>query len=253
MSAPTPTLGAILQSFFVDHLVVVKGLRPASVRSYRDTVRLLLVFVAAEKGGPITRLVLEDLNFERLVAFLRHLETDRHNHIPTRNQRLAAIHTLFDYIATREPEMLGVAQRVAAIPMKRTSPAETHFLERDEVEQLFAELPAQGRLALRDHALLLFLYNTGAGPRRWLRCASSTSTSANTHWCACTARAISGALARYGTRPPPCCAHCSRLSWRTPLKRPCSRLTDKPSPALAFTKWCGVTGHASTTPGPSDE
>jgi site-specific recombinase XerD len=151
-----------LQSFFVDHLVVVKGLRPASVRSYRDTVRLLLIFVAAEKGGPITRLVLEDLNFERVVAFLRHLETDRHNHIRTRNQRLAAIHTLFDYIATREPEMLGVAQRVNAIPMKRTSPAETHFLERDEVEQLFADLPAQGRLALRDHALLLFLYNTGA-------------------------------------------------------------------------------------------
>jgi site-specific recombinase XerD len=162
MSAPTPPLGAILQSFFVDHLVVVKGLRPASVRSYRDTVRLLLIFVAADKGGPITRLVLEDLNFERTVAFLRHLETDRQNHTRTRNQRLAAIHTLFDYIATREPEMLGVAQRVAAIPMKRTSPAETHFLERDEVEQLFAELPAQGRLALRDHALLLFLYNTGA-------------------------------------------------------------------------------------------
>jgi site-specific recombinase XerD len=121
-----------------------------------------LIFVAADKGGPITRLVLEDLNFERTVAFLRHLETDRQNHTRTRNQRLAAIHTLFDYIATREPEMLGVAQRVAAIPMKRTSPAETHFLERDEVEQLFAELPAQGRLALRDHALLLFLYNTGA-------------------------------------------------------------------------------------------
>jgi site-specific recombinase XerD len=162
MTTPTPRLGAILQSFFADHLVVVKGLRPASVHSYRDTIRLLLVFVAAEKGCPITRLVLEDLNFDRTVSFLRHLETDRHNHPRTRNQRLAAIHTLFGYIATREPEMLGVAQRVAAIPMKRTSPAETHFLERDEVEQLFTDLPDQGRLALRDHALLLFLYNTGA-------------------------------------------------------------------------------------------
>lgn len=162
MSTPTPPLGTILQSFFVDHLVVVKGLRPASVRSYRDTIRLLLVFIATDKGCRITRLVLEDLNFERIVGFLRHIETDRHNHVRTRNQRLAAIHTLFDYIASREPEMLGVAQRVAAIPMKRSSPAETHFLERDEVEQLFADLPVHGRLALRDHALLLFLYNTGA-------------------------------------------------------------------------------------------
>ena len=78
MSTATPPLGAILQSFFVDHLVVVKGLRPASVRSYRDTIRLLLVFVAADKGCRITRLALEDLNFERIVAFLRHLGPGAH-------------------------------------------------------------------------------------------------------------------------------------------------------------------------------
>jgi site-specific recombinase XerD len=158
----SPSLGAMLHSFFVDHLVTVKGLRPSSVRSYRDTIRLLLVFIAADKGCRITRLVLADLTFERLVGFLRHLEIDRHNHIRTRNQRLAAIHTLFDYIATRAPEMLGVCQRVAAIPMKRSAPAETHFLERDEVELLFRNLPRRGRLALRDRAALLFLYNTGA-------------------------------------------------------------------------------------------
>ena len=162
MSKDAAPLGAIVQSFFIDHLVTVKGLRPASIRSYRDTIRLLLVFAAADKRCRITRLGLEDLTFERVVAFLRHLEVDRHNHIRTRNQRLAAIHTLFDYIATREPEMLGVCQRVAAIPMKRSAPAETRFLERDEIEELFTNLPSDGRLALRDRAVLLFLYNTGA-------------------------------------------------------------------------------------------
>jgi len=162
MSAEMPSLGAVLQSFLVDHLIVVKGLRPASVRSYRDTVRLLLGFMAADKGCRITRLSLEDLTFERIVGFLRHLEADRHNHVRTRNQRLAAIHTLFEYIATRSPEMLGVCQRVAAIPMKRAAPAETRFLERDEVEGLLRGLPREGRLALRDRALVLFLYNTGA-------------------------------------------------------------------------------------------
>ncbi len=162
MTKDSAPLGAIVQSFFIDHLVTVKGLRPASIRSYRDTIRLLLVFSAADKGCRITRLGLDDLTFERVVAFLRHLEVDRHNHIRTRNQRLAAIHTLFDYIATRAPEMLAVCQRVAAIPMKRAAPAETRFLERDEIEQLFTGLPGRGRLALRDRAVLLFLYNTGA-------------------------------------------------------------------------------------------
>jgi integrase/recombinase XerD len=158
----TPPLGQLLHSFFIDHLITVKGLRPASVRSYRDTIRLLLVFAAADKGCKITRLETSDLTFERVIGFLRHLEEDRNNHTRTRNQRLAAVHTLFDYIATRDPEMLGICQRVAAIPTKRAAPPETRFLERDEVERLLHHLPREGRLAGRDRALLLFLYNTGA-------------------------------------------------------------------------------------------
>lgn len=155
-------IGPLIHSFFIDHLVTVKGLRPTSVRSYRDTIRLLLCFVARDKRARITKLTVEDLTFERVVAFLRYLEDERHNHVRTRNQRLAVLHTLFDYIASRQPEMLGVCQRVAAIPTKRAAPAETHFLERDETEALFRALPRRGRLALRDRTLLLFLYNTGA-------------------------------------------------------------------------------------------
>jgi len=155
-------LGPILHSFFVDHLITVKGLRPASVRSYRDTIRLFLLFVAADRRCKITRLALGDLTFERVVGFLKHLEIDRGNHVRTRNQRLAAMHCLFEYIAGRAPELLAVCQRVAAVPSKRVAPAETRFLERDEVEDLLRYLPHDERLGLRDRTLLLFLYNTGA-------------------------------------------------------------------------------------------
>jgi site-specific recombinase XerD len=58
--------------------------------------------------------------------------------------------------------MLAEAQRVEAIPAKRTQASETVYLERDEMQALFSGMPSQGRLALRDRALLLFLYNTGA-------------------------------------------------------------------------------------------
>jgi site-specific recombinase XerD len=160
--SPSAPVGPLLHAFFAEHLICVRGLRPASVRSYRDTIRLLVVYVAADKRSKVTRLALGDLTFERVVGFLRHLEEERANHPRTRNQRLAAIHALFEYIATRAPEMLAVCQRVAAIPTKRVAPPETQFLERDEVQQILRGLPADGRLALRDRALLLFLYNTGA-------------------------------------------------------------------------------------------
>jgi site-specific recombinase XerD len=158
----TQPLGPVLHSFFASHLITVRGLRPASVRSYRDTVRLFLLFTAADKNCKITRLALSDLTFDRVVAFLRHLEHDRGNHASTRNQRLAALHCLFEYIAGQAPEMLATGQQVAAIPVKRAAPPETRFLERDEVEDLLRRLPRDGPLALRDRALILFLYNTGA-------------------------------------------------------------------------------------------
>jgi site-specific recombinase XerD len=151
-----------MHSFFIDHLVTVKGLRPASVRSHRDTMRLLLRFLAQRNRTKITRLSVEDLTFEAVLGFLRYLEQERNNNVHTRNQRLSSLHTLFSYIATREPDLLAVCQQVAAIPMKRSAPAETRFLEVDEVEGLLKRLPRKGRLALRDRALILFLYNTGA-------------------------------------------------------------------------------------------
>lgn len=157
-----PTVGSLLYAFFGDHLTALKGLRPASVQSYRDTLRLFLRFVAADRGCRITRLAVTDLSFERVLAFLRHLEDVRRNHIRTRNQRLAALHTFFEYLASALPEVLAVAQRVAAIPVKRCPPPETCFLERDQIRALFARLPTRGRHAPRDRALLLFLYNTGA-------------------------------------------------------------------------------------------
>ena len=132
------------------------------MRSYSDTIRLLLCFAAEQQGTKITKLTLENLSFEHVLGFLRYLENDRHNHVSTRNQRLAALHTLFEYIASREPQMLDTCQRVAAIPFKRVAPAETHFLERDEMQELLHHLPRTGRHALRDQALILFLYNTGA-------------------------------------------------------------------------------------------
>lgn len=157
-----PGLGPILYSFFVDHLATARGLRPASIQSYRDVLRLFLLFVSSNTHRKITRLTLADLTFDRVLAFLAHLETVRLNQVRTRNQRLALLHTFFDYLGARVPEMVAVSQRVAAIPRKRVAPPETQFLEREEIATLFSSLPLQGRHAQRDRALILFMYNTGA-------------------------------------------------------------------------------------------
>jgi len=156
------SLGQVVVAFFEDHLKIQKGLRPGSIRSYRDTIKLLLVHVAALCKRPITRLTLKDLAFDRVLDFLRTIEEQRGNQPRTRNQRLAALRTFYRYLAVHQPEMLAEAQRVEAIPTKRAQPSRTIYLERDEVDALFRTLPTDGNMALRDRALLMFLYNTGA-------------------------------------------------------------------------------------------
>ncbi|HRX75181.1 MAG TPA: tyrosine-type recombinase/integrase [Hyphomonas sp.] len=157
-----PTIGFIIYHFFLDYLPQQKGLRANSIRSYRDTLRLFLIAVAESTTQRISALRLEHLSFERVSGFLHDLEQVRHNGVSTRNQRLAALHTFFEYVGRQVPEMLHVCEQVAAIPKKRTPLPETHFMTREEIQRLFDQLPEQGRFALRDRALLLFLYNTGA-------------------------------------------------------------------------------------------
>lgn len=157
-----PSVGAALQTFLIDHLDNQKGLRRSSIRSYRDTLRLFLQYVSKTSGKAITKLSLPDLTYDYVLGFLKSMEQSRSNSVRTRNQRLAAIHTFYKHLASYIPEMISEGQRVAAIPTKRTPPPETIFLDHDEIQKLFAQLPHSGRLSLRDRTLLLFLYNTGA-------------------------------------------------------------------------------------------
>jgi site-specific recombinase XerD len=158
----TLSLGQLVHSFFEDHLKTQRGLQPNSIRSYRDALRLYLCFVAEQHRSMVTKLKLTDLTFDHTQRFLKHLEVGRKNQIRSRNQRLVALRVFFEYVASRLPEMLDVCERVALIPLKRTPPPETRFMQREELATLFRRLNTKDGSLLRDRTLLLFLYNTGA-------------------------------------------------------------------------------------------
>lgn len=156
------SIGSVLFAFFEDHLKIQKGLRSASIKSYRDTLKLFLAWVAKTKHRYLTKLTLADLTADQVLAFLRSIETERRNQIRTRNQRLVVLRAFYRFLAVYSPETLTEAERVEAIPTKRTTTPETLYLERDEIDSLFKSLPQQGKLALRDRSIFMLLYNTGA-------------------------------------------------------------------------------------------
>ena len=152
---------ATLQSFFTDRLVRQRQASPHTIAAYRDTVRLLLCFLQRRTGKPPSRLDWTDLDVDAIVAFLDHLEVERHNSARTRNARLTAIRSLFAYASLRHPEHAHLIARVLAIPPKRFDKATIAFLNDHEVDALLAA-PDQSRWeGRRDRTLILLAIQTG--------------------------------------------------------------------------------------------
>jgi integrase/recombinase XerD len=160
--ADAALLGPWVRRFLLEHLVSERNLARNTQQSYRDTLRLLLPFTARSAHRPVDRLGVEDLSADRIRAFLQELEEKRGCSIATRNQRLAAIHSLARFIGLHSPEHIRWCGEVRAIPVKKAPRPLVTYLEKKEMDALLAapdESTAQGH---RDHAVLLFLYNTGA-------------------------------------------------------------------------------------------
>jgi site-specific recombinase XerD len=157
LNNPLPSL---VESFFCGYLQRIRVASPHTVRAYRDTLKLFFTFLG--QGGSVAELRLEDLQADHVVRFLRNLEEVRKNGRATRNCRLAALRSFFGHLLRSDPTRAEQYHRVLAIPCKRHRPSCANYLEPEEVRALLAQPDRHTAMGVRDHALLLFLYNTGA-------------------------------------------------------------------------------------------
>jgi site-specific recombinase XerD len=151
-----------LQAFFADYLSRQKRLSPQTIISCRDTFRLLLTFLRDTTGIEPSALHLQDLDAPAVLRFLDYLEQQRGNSVRSRNIRLSAIRSFFRLVALRDPESIGTATRVLAIPVKREDKKLIGHLTRAEIQALLDAPDRSCGAGRRDHALLLTLYNSGA-------------------------------------------------------------------------------------------
>ena len=155
-------LARTLQTFFTDYLPRLRGLSPHTLHSYRDTLVLLLRFLAASKGIKPAELDLDNILPEDVINFLNHLESVRHNKTSTRNVRLAGIHAFFHHVAAQWPDQLEQAQRILSIPFKRAETRPIDYLEYEEIRAVLESVNRTTPDGRRDYALLSTMFNTGA-------------------------------------------------------------------------------------------
>ena len=160
-SAVPPSFPALVQAFFAEHLTKHRALSPRTVTAYRDAFMLFLNFVHRHRSTAPAALKLTDITPELILAFLDHLEHQRHNTIRSRNARLAALRAFLKFAAHRDVSSLQVIERALGVPMKRFERPMLGFLSREQMLAVIG-VPHSNWVSRRDHLLLGLLYNTGA-------------------------------------------------------------------------------------------
>lgn len=156
-----PSFAALVQAYFAEHLAQQRALSPRTIAAYRDAFMLFLDFAQTRLGKSPAAMALADITPDLLMAFLDHLERERHNCSRSRNARLAALRSFLKFAAHRDVSSLQVIERALGVPVKRFERPMFGYLSREEMRAVIGT-PDATWIGQRDHALFLLLYNAGA-------------------------------------------------------------------------------------------
>jgi len=152
----------MLASYLTYFLPVQRNLSGNTVRSYRDTFKLLLIFCRDAKGLNISKLTLQKLDRKCIEDFLLWLTNARNSSPSTYNQRLYAIHAFFDYVMAEEPEYIAHCQEILRIQGKVTLDKPARYLTTADLECILSAPDVSTKRGRRHLTLLSVLYDTGA-------------------------------------------------------------------------------------------
>ena len=155
-------LSVCIHQFFDQYLPHLKGVSEHTMKAYRDTFTLFLPFAAKRLSIHIASLEVKHLSFDLIVAFLVHLETQRHNIPRTRNLRLAALKSFAKMLRLVFPEQKATAERIMHIPQKRIQKPLIGFLPHEDILKIFRAVDLKNKKGIRDYTILHLLFDTGA-------------------------------------------------------------------------------------------
>ena len=152
----------LLSNFLLNELPIVHNQSKNTITSYRDTYIQLIKFMIDVKNVKSNKIQVDDLTNEVIIDFLNWIEKEKGNSISTRNQRLAAIHSLFQYIQMQVPEYMFQCQQIIGIPYKKVEKKTIGYLDEEKTKKLLSSPDISTKKGRRDQTLLSLLYDSGA-------------------------------------------------------------------------------------------
>lgn len=151
----------ITTRFFQVYLPGERGYSEATIASYLDTFKQLLVYCKETLGKTPDKLAVSDISKDVVLGFLKKLEDDGKS-VSTRNQRLAAIKCFFRYIGYSFPEHLDTSSTVVGIKMKKQPEPVVNYMSVDGVSCVLNQPDMKRKSGYRDALILTILYDSGA-------------------------------------------------------------------------------------------
>jgi len=150
-----------LTEFLTVYLNGERGYAVNTIKSYRDTMLLLLVYMKSIHKKTAERIDFNDITQERILDFLQWLEQERGCHTSTRNVRLCAIHSFFKYLQYKAPEQLAQWQQILSIKTKKTPRPQKPYLRAKGLNLLLQQPDTKTQKGRRDLVLLSVLFDSG--------------------------------------------------------------------------------------------
>ncbi len=151
-----------LQEFLDHYLPELQNVSPNTISSYCDTYRLFLIYCRDVEEMRIDKLSVRDFTADLVDRFLAWLEDARNNGIPTRNVRLAALHSFAKYLMVQEPRLMLNFQKIIAIPVKKTERKTIAPLSKEAIALILSQPDTTTQNGRRDLTILCVLYDTAA-------------------------------------------------------------------------------------------
>lgn len=148
--------------FLNRYLPVECGVSPNTVQTYSYTFMLLMEFMYKEELVKPESLCLKDITKERIIRFLKWLETERNCCASTRNARLGVLHSFFRYLQYKDVAGILQWQEIMSVKYKKSSSPEMAYLTVEGIRLVLQQPDLRSKTGRRDFALLGLLYDSAA-------------------------------------------------------------------------------------------
>lgn len=151
-----------LSHFLNEYLVVEKNTSSQTIRSYKEVFKQLIDFLVNEKNIKITNINFKTITREVICDFLNYIEEEKGVSIRTRNQRLGAIKSFYQFCSLEEINNFDNIKKVLSIKSKKYIKPTQEYLTEDEVQQIFNSIDTTTLIGKRNLLILVILYDTAA-------------------------------------------------------------------------------------------